>query len=76
MNRSIKTRANMSGHGGSRLWIGLTMLGCVVLSQMVASVVTGVDPLPRWRLSDSAQKDNRRVEPLERGMDRLRGRVD
>lgn len=76
MNRSIETRANISGHGGSRLWIGLTMLGGVVLSQMAASVVTGVDPLPRWMVSASAQQDGHRVESPERGMERPLGSSD
>lgn len=62
MNRSIDTRPNRPGRRASRLWIGLLMLGGVVLSQMVASVAAGIGPLPHWPAPASAQKDSRGVE--------------
>lgn len=76
MNRSIETRPNLSGHRASRLWIGLIMLGAVLLSQVVASVATGMGSLPQWTAPASAGKDSRRVEARETGVEAPPGQND
>ncbi len=58
MNRSIQTRRNLPD-GANRLRIGIIMLCGVVASQIMVSMATGADPLPRL----SAVFSTRQVHP-------------
>ncbi len=62
MTRSMQTCPNLPGQGANRLRIGMVMLGGVVVSQVVASVATGMGPLPRWSAAFSTQKDRPQID--------------